>query len=205
MHQTISSIRWSISFNVTRSLRRGSVTQLTNNRQKVVVFSWMKPHSLIKCSCQHHNSRLLATSWVTIRLIAYLIMKATVTWILTIMRNFPFLSRHWGCKRFCKMKKTMSVPKRDNSSRCSLFLKLQENPKTNSKISYLRNMLLWVRSWDSTIPMLSFQGALRWPTSMSHCQCSRKDIRVHTRPSQIGMLLWGSPPLRNSLSITRVL
>ena len=181
MPLTISVTRWSISFSMTRSPRRKYVNQLTNNRQEVVVFSWMKLPSLIKFCCQDPNSMVSITNWVTIRLIAYIIMKATVTWILSIKRKSPILSRLRDCRSNCRTKiilKTMNVSKIENSSSSNLFSKWQKSPKTNSKIRHLRNMLLWVRSWDLMIPMLSYQGAPRWPRSMTLVQCSLKGIRA---------------------------
>ena len=188
--------------------RRRCANQLTKNRQEVVVFSWMKTPSLIKYSFMDHISMLLITRWVTIRLIDYLIMKPTVTLILSIMRNPPFLSTLRVIRPLYTMNiisKTMNVPKIDNSFSSNLFLKLQKCPQTNSKTKDLRNMLLWVRSWDWMIPMLSYQEASRWLRFMTQCPCSQKGIRVHIRPSLTLMLLQGAPPLRNNLSITRVL
>ena len=181
MPLTISVTRWSISFSMTRSPRRKYVNQLTNNRQEVIVFSWMKPPSLIKFCCQDPNSMVLITKWVTIRLIAYIIMKATVTWILSIKTKSPILSRLRDYRSNCRTKiilKTMNVSKIENSSSSNLFSKWQKSPKTNSKIRHLRNMLLWVRSWHWMIPMLSYQGAPRWPRSMTLIQCSLKGIRA---------------------------
>jgi hypothetical protein len=141
--------------------RRRCITQVTNNRQEVDVFSWMKPPSSIKYSCQDHNNMLLITKLVMIRLIAYLIMKPSATWILSIMINPTFLNKLRDIRHNCTMKinsKMMNVPKIDNSFSSNLFSKLQKYPLTNSKTRGSRNM---VGSWHRMIPMLSYQEATR--------------------------------------------
>ena len=206
---SISITRWSISFSMNLYTRRKFVNQFTNNRQEVNVFSRMKLPSLIRFCCQDPNSMVPITKWVSIRLIAYLIMKATVTWILFIMRKSPILFRLRDYSSNCTtimILKTINVSKIEDSSSSNLFSKWQKSPRTNSKIRHLRNMLLWVRSWEWMIPMLSYQEAPRWPRSMTLCQCSLKGIRALIQPSlTLRLLFQGAPPLRNNFSITRVL